>query len=251
MLVSSTTTLLHVSIPAFFGHHNLTCPTVYSFEEYLPAGVRSWVHAKLGEFRQILVENGILAARKDSDVPESQAVTGARDALSTAQRDLDNTRNNINSLQEDLERDYGEQDVFRSLKDDCVSRDFGEYRYEFCYYGKSYQHSLKDSSKVSLGDFSRIEYKDETSANDAAGIFQTGWEEAHEEPLSGVVLKYENGQQCWNGPKRSANVELYCSAETEIRSVQEAEKCVYRFEVGAPTICQPPFDKGANVKDEL
>lgn len=50
-------------------------------------------------------------------------------------------------------------------------------------------------------------------------------------------MKYENGQQCWNGPKRSVNVGLYCSAINELRDVREEEKCVYRFEVGTPAVC--------------
>lgn len=50
-------------------------------------------------------------------------------------------------------------------------------------------------------------------------------------------MKYEDGQQCWNGPKRSVKAELYCSAVNELRDVREEEKCVYRFEVGTPAVC--------------
>lgn len=127
--------------------------------------------------------------------------------------------------------------MFRPLKDTCISREFGEYKYEFCFLDRAYQVSRKDNSKTSLGGFERIETVDDSSRNEAAGVFATSWEESHEEPLSGMVLKYANGQQCWNGPKRSVSVELYCCAENEIRSVVEAEKCVYKFEVGTPAVC--------------
>lgn len=97
------------------------------------------------------------------------------------------------------------------------------------------------------------------SVNDASvrGIFESGWEEAHDEGLSGISLIHENGQQCWNGPRRSVKVDLYCSAIDELRSVREEEKCVYRFEVGTAAACggEQEHERGENVeenvKDEL
>lgn len=97
----------------------------------------------------------------------------------------------------------------------------------------------------------------EKSVNDASvrGIFESGWEEAHDEGLSGISLIHENGQQCWNGPRRSVKVDLYCSAIDELRSVREEEKCVYRFEVGTAAACGGEHERGENVeenvKDEL
>lgn len=67
------------------------------------------------------------------------------------------------------------------------------------------------------------------------------------------MMKHEEGQQCWNGPRRSVKAELYCSAVNELRDVREEEKCVYRFEVGTPAVCgegeAETFEE--KVKDEL
>lgn len=83
-------------------------------------------------------------------------------------------------------------------------------------------------------------------------MFEAGWEEKHEEPLSGMVLRHENGAQCWNGPKRSLKVELYCALENEIRSVVELEMCVYQFEVGTPAVCEGGAEEVVEAgKDEL
>lgn len=68
------------------------------------------------------------------------------------------------------------------------------------------------------------------------------------------MMKYENGQQCWNGPKRSVRVELYCSAVNELRDVREEEKCVYRFEVGTAAVCGEGAEGETfeeSVRDEL
>lgn len=70
-----------------------------------------------------------------------------------------------------------------------------------------------------------------------------------------VKLKYGNGQACWNGPRRSVEVELVCAKNNELREVREAQKCVYEATVGSPAVCRIEGAEGApvqgKVKDEL
>lgn len=63
-------------------------------------------------------------------------------------------------------------------------------------------------------------------------------------------MKYEDGQQCWNGPRRSVKAELYCSAVNELRDVREEEKCVYRFEVGTPAVCGEVVEEDVEEKEK-
>ncbi|KAF8247762.1 hypothetical protein K440DRAFT_628334 [Wilcoxina mikolae CBS 423.85] len=225
-------------------------PEFNQFTRYLPPSARTWLDTKLQEFRQFLVANSLLAPKPVGN--ESAAVTAARATLSTAESELSSNKQHIETLEKDISLQLGPSDVFRPLKGTCISREFGEYKYEVCFMDKAYQISRKDNSKTSLGSFERIEMADDSSTNEAKGVFETSWEESHEEPLSGMSLKYENGQQCWNGPKRSVEVQLYCCAENEIRSVVEAEKCVYRFEVGTPAVCENSNEKAkVTAKDEL
>lgn len=66
------------------------------------------------------------------------------------------------------------------------------------------------------------------------------------------MLKYENGQHCWNGPNRATNVVLGCAKENEIWKVAELEKCIYRMEIGTPAACGDfPDEKKVGGKDEL
>jgi len=68
-----------------------------------------------------------------------------------------------------------------------------------------------------------------------------------------VLLFYENGQHCWNGPHRSTQIILACAEKDEIWKVAEQEKCVYRMEVGTPAVCESAAASGkaAPAKDEL
>ena len=88
-----------------------------------------------------------------------------------------------------------------------------------------------------MGNFARIEkvMVDEDLPADGKGLGSgERW-----------VIKYENGQHCWNGPNRSTQVILACAEKDEIWKIVEEEKCVYRMEVGSPAVCEVG-SKGAN-----
>ncbi|KAF2115904.1 glucosidase 2 subunit beta precursor [Lophiotrema nucula] len=211
---------------------------LYKFEEYLPDSLRQWVDAKLRDLRVLMIENGILAD-PNTDAPESKTVTDARSQLDSARNELDNDKREITQHQEDLEKDYGPDDVFRALKDRCVEKDSGEYTYEFCWLSKTTQKSKKGGGHTGMGNFARIEKitVDEDLPADGKGLGSgERW-----------VLKYENGQHCWNGPNRSTQIILACYETDEIWKIVEEEKCVYRMEVGTPAVCESRF--GSAKKD--
>jgi len=176
----------------------------------------------------MMIENGILA-EPHTDSPESKAVTDARDQLNSATRELDNDRGELKKHEEDLGKDYGPDHVFRALKGHCVEQDSGEYTYEHCFLDKTTQKPKKGGGHTGMGNFARIEkvvVDDDLPAN-GKGL---GSGERY-------VLKYENGQHCWNGPSRSTQVILACAEKDEIWKIVEEEKCVYRMEAGTPAVC--------------
>jgi protein kinase C substrate 80K-H len=183
----------------------------------------------------MLIENGILA-NPHTDSPESSAVTTARSQLEAAKKDLENDKTELKNHQEDLDKDYGPEDVFRALKGHCVNQDSGEYTYEFCYLDKTTQKSKKGGGHTGMGNFVRIEkvQVDDDIPADGKGL---GSGERY-------ALKYENGQHCWNGPSRSTQVILACAEKDEIWKIVEEEKCVYRMEAGSPAVCGIKETKG-------
>lgn len=210
---------------------------------YLPKSLRTWVDQKLRDFRVMLIENGILADLK-AEGSDSRAVTDARKRLEDAQKELNSGRDSLRSNQEDLERDYGPDDIFRAFKGQCISTDSGEYTYELCWMDKTSQKSKKNGGNTNLGSFVRMEKSvfDEELPTDGRGV---GSGER-------IVMRYENGQQCWNGPHRSTTVVLACAEKEEIWRIIEEQKCVYRMEVGTPAVCDAASSgKAAVVKDEL
>ena len=80
-------------------------------------------------------------------------------------------------------------------------------------------------SNTSLGKFDKFEY-------------------VERDGVSTRVLKWTNGQKCWNGPKRSATVEMTCGPETKLISANEPDTCRYVFEMECHLAC----DEGYKIK---
>lgn len=210
---------------------------VYQIENYLPASVRVWVRDRITDLRILLIENGILADNTSGGT-ESKIVTDARSAHSDLETKLQNLKGDLDDREEDLAKDYGENDIFRALNDKCISKDSGEYTYELCFMKGTTQKSKKGHGSTGMGNFVRF---DKTTVDEEGGLGKG----------ERLVLKYENGQGCWNGPNRETTVVVGCAEEDEIWKISETEKCLYRMEVGSPVACVKAGSVKREGKDEL
>ncbi|KEF59148.1 uncharacterized protein A1O9_03992 [Exophiala aquamarina CBS 119918] len=213
---------------------------LYQFRSYLPDNVRLWIDEKSASIRQILVQNGVLpdtaSPSAGATASESKAVQDAKKLLSDAERDVKNAENDLKRHREDLQKDYGPYDgIFRALKDVCISKDSGEYEYELCFLAQTKQKSKKGGSHTTMGNFVGFdtEFVDEGAIPADGKGLGTG---------ERLIMKYENGQGCWNGPSRSTRVYLACSETDEVWKISESEKCVYRMEVGTAAVCEQSPD---------
>lgn len=110
--------------------------------------------------------------------------------------------------------DFGEKNIYASLFNECYSTKIQKYTYEFCPFGKASQK--EGSSSTDLGSFKSFDFDNKGE----------------------LIMTFEDGQKCWNGPKRSANIVFKCNTENEIVSVQEPSTCVYRYTFHTPLACQ-------------
>ncbi|KAK3492714.1 glucosidase II beta subunit-like protein-domain-containing protein [Neurospora hispaniola] len=219
---------------------------VYNLEAYLPPSVRSFIHSKISSLKVWLIENGVLADNPTTGGPtESKLVKAARDALEAARAEHTTKTSQLADEERDLAKDYGPDDIFRALKGQCVSADVGEYEYELCWFDRTTQKSKKGHGNTNMGNFERIttEIADEEDRVDGKGLGKG----------PRMVLRFENGQGCWNGPQRRTDVWLACAEKDELWRVSESEKCVYRMEVGTPAACEDVGEPGVGTKghDEL
>ena len=200
---------------------------------------------KLRDLRVTLIESGILADTSSSS-GESKAVSDAKNSLESARKDLESSRKSVDEHKEDLGKDFGPDDVFRSLKGQCVSTDSGEYTYELCFMERTTQKPKKGGGHTNMGNYENMEIiiVDDDVPADGKGLGSG----------QRIAMKYGGGQGCWNGPNRATTVVLGCAEENEIWKIMEEEKCIYRMEVGTPAVCEGVYGGGqaqGAAKDEL
>ncbi|KAF9436462.1 hypothetical protein BGZ76_003923 [Entomortierella beljakovae] len=166
--------------------------------------------------------------KDDQSVDELDLAQAAHD---TASDEESSTKDRISDIERKMQVDFGPDETFAKLLDQCFEFKDAEYTYSICLFGDANQ---KSHSTMHLGKFS-------------------GWGEGNKKY---ETQWYTGGIGCWNGPDRSAKLELTCGESTEITSVTEPEKCVYLFKMQTPAVC-PLFDQenvssGTAVKhDEL
>jgi protein kinase C substrate 80K-H len=122
--------------------------------------------------------------------------------------ELADKRAALASMEGDLVRDYGPNDIFRGVKGKWVSAKLGEYTYRVGLLDAIYQEG--NGHNVHIGRFAAID---------------------------GADLVYTHGARCWNGPQRLARVHLVCGPHHELVAVSEPEKCEYAFELTTPLAC--------------
>ena len=236
---------------------------VYQLRNYLPPSVRIFIAERISSVRELLVQNGVIAPStpsSSSSVPESPALTSARNDLSSARSALTSTQTNLNNAQNDLAKDFGPSEVFRSLKDTCVTIEAGEYEYKHCYFSRLTQKPKKGGGDTNMGNFvdwstipasdvdASLDPEDLTASNAPVGSPATPGSAADSGPSERLVLNYANGATCWNGPARSTKVILGCSEKEVIWRVRESEKCVYEVWAGTSAVCPESTSSGGGKK---
>lgn len=103
---------------------------------------------------------------------------------------------------------------------------------------ESYQKEGHSPIGTSLGKWAGLERSQPASA------FSNS---QHNAPVS-LTFKFRDGQQCWNGPRRSLTVTVVCGTEDEVESVDEPAVCEYTMVFRTPAACAPvPEDWKAEV----
>lgn len=228
---------------------------LFRIHEYLPDGVVPYFEAMVDTLLDVLMKANVITDVKrmrpksatSSTTDEPENVTSARRAHTDAANHLSRLSNDLatrkHKLSEFASR-YGRQSEFKHLENKCFSKDMGEYTYEYCFFGRATQIPNNGGAQISLGTFTN---------------FNPTGDKKMEEDGYWLQQIYARGQKCWNGPERSAIVDLQCGVEIEVLDVFEAEKCIYSIKVATPAVCFPPAqqqgvkseDGGHQVKDEL
>ncbi|RUS25018.1 hypothetical protein BC938DRAFT_472741 [Jimgerdemannia flammicorona] len=154
----------------------------------------------------------------DSEVKDE--LSRAQEALNGPQDELNDKLRRLGDVDDKLAKNYGLNQEWAKLEDQCFELNEGEYTYSLCILGQAHQKSNRDHSSTYLGKFSAF----------------TG----NSDPISDehyAKQLYSEGTRCWNGPDRSVKATFECGLTTELFSVTEPEKCEYAFKLRSPAVC--------------
>ncbi|KAL4235696.1 hypothetical protein ACF0H5_004089 [Mactra antiquata] len=155
----------------------------------------------------------------------------ARQQFTEADNNLRDTENKIRDLESYLGNDYGPEDEYSILKDNCYEYTDREYTYKLCAYSRATQRPKNGGSETTLGNWGR-------------------WDGPSDDKYA--AQRYENGQGCWNGPNRSVKVHFKCGTENRVTSASEPSRCEYAFDFETPSRCTaPPNRSSDDIHDEL
>jgi len=154
--------------------------------------------------------------------PDEAADEGATEVSLTVSQQLDKVKKDQQAakdrlrklnkrkteVESELSLDFGPDNVWWSLRDSCFELAADGYTYKMCPFDKSRQNS------VELGKWA-------------------GFKEGSDYK----VLLFENGQKCWNGPKRSLTVTARCGSDNQLLHVEEPSMCEYTAEFITPAAC--------------
>ncbi|BFZ60271.1 hypothetical protein YB2330_001307 [Saitoella coloradoensis] len=212
-----------------------TLSLLWKIGAYLPEPVTQYLTVAYHSIRATLHEYGIIplssspsSSGSTSDAATSKAAAEARAAHTSASQQTRDLSAQLDRAQSDLDTDFGPDGVWRALKGVKIEAVVGGYTYEVTLLEKATQISKRDGGRSSLGTFSGFEGGDDDK----------------------VVLVYDRGAKCWNGPERSMKIYVECGAEMEVLGVVEPEKCEYAMRVRGPVVCVKPSERSGNGKGE-
>jgi len=148
--------------------------------------------------------------KKEEDDPELKPFVEAKQKAegdyNEVKRQFDDLEKREKEIKETLGQDYGREGEFYPLSLKCFALQTKEYKYEVCPFNNVNQ------AHTDLGRWKH-------------------WENNYS------VQLYDDGLQCWQGPRRSTRVVVSCGRIDEVLSVSEPAKCEYQIKFSTPAAC--------------
>lgn len=123
---------------------------------------------------------------------------------------LSKIQSRVSSLTQKVKHDFGGEKEFYSLYGQCLELKQNKYVYKVCPFKQATQDEGHSSTRLGSWDKFEDSYR---------------------------IMRFSNGEKCWNGPDRSLTVRLRCGLKNQITDVDEPSRCEYEAVFSTPVLC--------------
>jgi protein kinase C substrate 80K-H len=191
------------------GHKKLTCAYVCSHSGQEPAVSID------EETPSFTVNDG-----SSFTLPEAEA---ARNEHREKRKALDDKQQRAKDLEADIARDFGPDDAMLLLFGQCFELDQREYTYKLCPFKEVHQLRRGAGHGPLIGRWKGF-------GEQSYSVWGSKQDYSH--------MLFDQGERCWGGPDRSANVHVVCGGENKLLSVDEPSMCAYKMVFQTPAVCE-------------
>jgi protein kinase C substrate 80K-H len=157
------------------------------------------------------------------DSHERAEAKAAREQHSIKEGEKLELERKVAEYEAELKEEYGASDAFLALRNECFSRDSGEYTYTLCLFKHVQQKNRNSYSTSTLGNWKG--FAEQTYSSWGGGKDFTR-------------MIYDSGDHCWGGPVRSTNVQVVCGPTNEVLDNNEPSMCTYTMTFQTPAACE-------------
>ena len=176
-------------------------------------GLGSWFSSKSNK-KSVTSAERLARARVSK---ATSAHSAAKLSLTTSEKKVTEITAELEKVSNDLSRFVGHKAEFQHMLGKCYSAKVDKYTYQICPFAEAKQDGVK------LGVMQPLKVED----------FESG---SAVKP-NPVTFKFKDGEQCWNGPRRSMTVSLICGSESKLGDVTEPSRCEYAAVFTTPAAC--------------
>jgi len=155
-------------------------------------------------------EERLLAQIEESHKKIKAQLSSYRSEKYNLERDASSLKREIEALEKKLLVLSGKYTVYYSLIDKVFTLNTTDYTYSLKW-GREINQKQNKGSTTLLGKFKKF--------------------------IDNKTILYDEGTQCWKGPKRSVKINLLCGPVNEIIKVDEPSKCQYVMDFETPGVC--------------